>query len=250
MHNGAMTDTGSILITGANGGIAQHVLRHLLKSGRRNVIAHFRGARERVDATLREFDVPLDHAVQADLCDEDSVLRMRAQVHDRHGLVTALVNVAGSSTNAMSWKLDTADFVGVVNDSLLSTFLCCKAFVPEMRERRYGRILNFSSVVGATGIAGAAHYAAAKSGIVGFTKSIAQELASRGVTANALALGYFDTGLIHSVSETMQAEIRNRIPVGRFGTEADVGAAVEYLISADASFVTGQVIHLNGGQFA
>jgi len=240
---------GITLVTGANGGIAQHVIRHLLSKGHRNVVAQYRGRRDRIDATFAEFGLSQEHVVQADLCDEASVTAMAEVVRARHGAVASLVNVAGSSSNAMSWKLHTADFTRVVNDSLLSTFLCCKAFVPDMREQRYGRILNFSSIVGATGIAGAAHYAAAKAGITGFTKSIAQELASRGITANALALGYFDTGLIHSVPETMQADIRSRIPVGRFGTQADVGAAVEYLISDDASFLTGQVVHLNGGQF-
>lgn len=243
-----MTD-GPILVTGANGGIAQHVVRHLLERGRRDVLLHFRGDRDRVDAVMAEFGLDASHAVQADLCDEASVDRMRDAIEARHGALGALVNVAGSSSNAMSWKLDVAEFRRVVDDSLLSTFLCCKAFVPAMREKRFGRIVNFSSIVGATGVAGAAHYAAAKAGIVGFTKSIAQELASRGITANALALGYFDTGLIHSVPEPLQAEIRARIPVARFGTQADVGAAVEYLVGRDAAFLTGQVIHLNGGQF-
>ena len=240
---------GFVLVTGANGGIAQYVLRHLLGRGHRRILCHFRGARDQVDAVLREFDLPGTHAIQADLCDESSVIRMRDEIQSAHGTVSALVNVAGSSSNGMFWKLDAAEFTRVVNDSLLSTFLCCQAFAPAMREQRFGRIVNFSSIVGATGVAGAAHYAAAKAGIVGFTKSIAQELAGRGVTANALALGYFDTGLIHSVPEAMKTEIRARIPVGRFGTQADVGAAVEYLISPDAAFLTGQLIHLNGGQY-
>lgn len=242
-------DQGITLVTGANGGIAQHIIRHLFQHGDRSIVCHYRGARDRVDATLQEFDIPQSHAYAADLCDEASVTAMQNAIHEEHGPVTRLVNVAGSSSNAMSWKLDAAEFSRVINDSMLSTFLCCKAFVPAMREQRFGRIVNFSSIVGATGIAGAAHYAAAKAGIVGFTKSIAQELAGRGITANVLALGYFDTGLIHSVPDPMQSEIKSRIPVGRFGTQADVGSAVEYLLGEQSAFMTGQVIHLNGGQY-
>lgn len=240
---------GFVLVTGANGGIAQHVVRHLLSHGHRRVICHFRSSRENVDRTLEEFGLSTEHAFQSDLCDEASVTHMRDRIQAMHGPVSALVNVAGSSSNAMSWKLQAGEFLRIINDSLLSTFLCCKAFTPAMREQRFGRIVNFSSIVGSTGIAGASHYAAAKAGITGFTKSIAQEVANRGITVNALALGYFDTGLIHSVPEPMQAEIRSRIPAGRFGMQDDVGAAVEYLIGPSASFLTGQVIHLNGGQY-
>lgn len=238
-----------ILITGANGGIAQHAIHYFLSKGITDIACHYRGDSDRVNAVLSAYDLPASRAYQADLCDETSVMEMRDRINSAHGPVTALINVAGSSSNGMSWKLDASDFVRVLNDSLLSTFLCCKAFVPGMRENGFGRIVNFSSIVGSTGIAGASHYAAAKAGIVGFTKSIAQELAGRGITANALALGYFDTGLINSVPETMQSDIKARIPLGRFGGQRDVGAAVEYLISEDAAFLTGQVLHLNGGQF-
>lgn len=242
-----MTDQ-LLLVTGGNGGIAQHILRHLLTRGERNIAVQYRGERERIDQLFAEFDIPADRILQADLCDESSVVAMRERLA-AHGHVARLVNVAGSSSNGMSWKISAEDFSRVINDTLLSTFLCCKAFVPEMRERRYGRILNFSSIVGSTGAAGASHYAAAKAGVVGFTKSLSLELASRGITANALALGYFDTGMIHTVPEALQAEIRARIPAGRFGGLDDVGAAVSYLTSEASAFLTGQAIHLNGGQF-
>ena len=239
-----------LLITGANGGIGQHLTRHFLSEGVRDIACHYRGSHDQLDSILREFDLdPARHAYQADLTDEFSVAAMGEQINNAHGYVTRLVNVAGSSTNAMSWKLSKADFMQVLEDSLLTTFLCCKTFVPAMREKRFGRIVNFSSVVGFSGVAGAAHYAAAKSGLVGFTKSLALELAGRGITANAIALGYFNTGLIDSVPQTTQDEIRQNIPMGRFGDQQDVGSAVSYLISNESSFMTGHVMHLNGGQY-
>lgn len=238
-----------ILVTGANGGVAQHVLRHLLAHGHPNVVAHYRSGRDALDTTLEAHGLDGSRAFQADLSDEASVTAMRDAITSVHGPVHALVNVAGSSSNGMSWKLAHGDVVRVLHDNLLSTILCCKAFLPAMREAGAGRIVNFSSIVGATGVAGASHYAAAKAGIVGYTKSVAQEVANRGITVNALALGYFDTGLINSVPPPLQDEIRGRIPLGRFGTQSDVGAAVAYLVSPGAGFLTGQVIHLNGGQY-
>lgn len=239
-----------ILITGANGGIGQYILRYLLIHGERDVLCHYRQGHEHVCSTLEEFGLdPSSHAYMADLTDEASVQAMANRMMDEHGFVSRIVNVAGSSSNGMSWKLTKQDFMQALENNLLSSFLCSKAFIPAMRENRFGRIVNFSSVVGFTGIAGASHYAAAKAGLVGFTKSLALELAGRGITANAIALGYFDTGLIKSVSEPLQVEIRSRIPVGRFGNLQDVGSAVNYLISAESCFMTGQVVHLNGGQY-
>ena len=141
------------------------------------------------------------------------------------------------------------DFMRVVEDSLLTTFLCSKTFIPDMRESKYGRIINFSSIVGSTGMPGASHYAAAKAGVMGFSKSLSLELANKNITVNALALGYFNAGLIDSVSKDLQAEIIKKIPANRFGEEQDIGAAVKYLLSPEAQFLTGQVIHLNGGQY-
>ena len=239
-----------ILVTGANGGIGQHIIRHLLMCDHRDIVCHYRSDHALVDRTLQEFGLdPARHAYQADLTDERSVELMADRIGNDHAPVTRLVNVAGSSSNSMSWKLSKEDFMRVLENNLLTTFLSCKAFVPAMRENRFGRIVNFSSIVAFTGIAGAAHYAAAKSGLVGFTKSLALELAGRGITANAVALGYFNTGLINSVPEAMQEEIRQRIPMARFGDQQDVGSTVGYLIGKDSSFMTGQVMQLNGGQY-
>ena len=238
------------LITGANGGIGQYVVRYLLSQGHRNIFCHYRSHSQGMMDALAQAGLDTDkHSFRADLDDESSIEDMARFIQTGFGGVCNLINVAGSSSNAMSWKMSKEEFTRVLNDTLVTTFLCCKAFVPGMRERGRGRIVNFSSIVGATGIAGAAHYAAAKAGLVGFTKSLALELAPKGITANALALGYFDTGLIQTVAPEMQAEIIKRIPAGRFGSQADIGSAVKYLISDEAQFLTGQVIHLNGGQF-
>ncbi len=240
----------NILVTGANGGIGQFIARHLLKKGERNLICHYRSGSEDVVSLLKEFDLdPAKHAVQADLVQEESVQKMAQTVRETLGGVDRVVNVAGSSTNSMSWKMSKEQFMNVIENNLLTSFLCSKVFIPEMREKKYGRIINFSSIVGFTGMAGVCHYSAAKAGLVGLTKSLSLELASKGITVNAIALGYFNAGLIESVPADMQEDIKKKIPMGRFGEQEDVGSAVEFLLSPQAQFLTGQVIHLNGGQF-
>ncbi len=239
-----------ILITGANGGIGQYVARYLLSHGERNIVLHYRSGNDKVLHLLKEFDLdPKAHAVQADLLDEVAVTRIAGELKERFGGVDRLVNVAGSSSNSMSWKLPTAEFVRILNDNLVTAFICCRAFMPGMRESGFGRIINFSSIVGSTGMPGASHYAAAKAGLGGLTKSLALELASKGITVNAVALGYFNAGLIETVPLDLREDIKGRIPMRRFGEGQDVGALVAYLLSRDAGFLTGQVLHVNGGQF-
>lgn len=240
----------SIFVTGGNGGIGQYVARYLLAQGERNIVLHYRSSNDRVLGLLREFDLdPNKHAVQADLVDEEAVARIAIDLKDRFGGVDRLVNVAGSSSNSMSWKLPAAEFIRILNDNLVTSFICCKAFIPGMRESGFGRIVNFSSIVGFTGMPGTAHYAAAKAGMGGLTKSLALELASKNITVNAIAPGYFNAGLIESVPPDLREEIKSRIPMRRFGGEQDIGALVAYLTSREAGFLTGQVLHVNGGQF-
>ena len=241
---------GMVLITGTNGGVGQFVANYLLSQGERNIVCHYRSENDRVLSLLKKYDLdPAKHSINANLIDEMSVQAMAKTIKDNFGGVNRLVNVAGSSSNAMSWKMSKDDFMKVVEDSLLTTFLCSKTFIPDMRENKFGRIINFSSIVGSTGMPGASHYAAAKAGLMGFTKSLSLELANKNITVNALALGYFNAGLIDSVSKDLQAEIIKKIPANRFGEEQDIGAAVKYILSAEAQFLTGQVIHLNGGQY-
>ena len=239
-----------ILITGSNGGVGSRLVKYLLDSGARNLACHYRSGRERVAETLRQSGLdPETHLFQAELTDEAQVKSMRLQIERRLGSVTSLVNVAGASTNGVSWKLSLAAFMDIVNSNLVSAFLCSREFIPSMRERSWGRIINFSSIVGFTGVAGASHYCAAKAGLVGLTKALALELANKNITVNAIALGYFSFGLINDVPAELQAQIRARIPVGRFGEANDIGSTVKLLLDEESAFLTGQVVHLNGGQF-
>lgn len=245
-----MSNTGAILITGANGGIGQYVAHYLLSQGYRNIVCHYRTEHDRVTELLKQFELSLEkHMAHADLTDEKSITDMVGKIQNNFGSIYGLLNIAGSSSNGMSWKLTKNEFMRVIEDNLLTGFLCNKAVIPIMREQKLGRIVHFSSIVGSTGIPGASHYCAAKAGIMGLTKSLAQELASKNITVNALALGYFSTGLIDSVPPEIQTEIIKKIPMNRLGNEEDVGSTIKFLLSPEASFLTGQVLHLNGGQF-
>lgn len=233
-----------ILVTGASGGIGKGIVQDLLQHGHANVVCQYRMR----PGTL--FDMfPQDRLFQANLTSEDQVYDMQSEIKARFGDVTHLINVVGSSTNSMSWKTSIADFKRVMDDNLMTTFLTCRQFIPGMRAQQTGRIINTSSIVAETGVAGAAHYCAAKAAIVGYTKSIALELAPKGITANVLGLGYFDSGIISQLTQEQQDAVVARTPAKRLGTAADVGGVVRYLLSDEASFVTGQVMHVNGGLY-
>ncbi len=238
------------LLTGSNGGIGLAVAEHLLERGHRSLAFHYRSASEKIADCLKRFDLdPKRHLFKANLSDESDVAQLRASVEQSLGPVWGLVNIAGGSSNSMSWKTSLADFRKVLDDNLTSTFLTCREFIPSMRQAGSGRIINVSSVVASTGAVGASHYCAAKGAINSYTKALSLELASKNITANALALGYFQYGLINQVNEQLQAEIKERIPMKRFGTGTDVGGYIRFLLSEESAFTTGQVIHINGGQF-
>lgn len=241
---------GVTLITGANGGVGSQIATYLLENGHRNIACNYRSSNEEISSIFKKYDLDASkHTFASELVDEIQIKTMRENIESKLGPVQNLINVAGASANAMSWKITKTEFQKVFDENVMSTFLCSREFVPGMRERCTGRIINFSSIVGFTGVLGAAHYCAAKAALVGLTKAMALELANKKVSVNAIALGYFNTGLIESVPEVMQEQIKTKIPLARFGEKNDVGAMVQYLISSDAGFVTGQILHLNGGQY-
>jgi 3-oxoacyl-[acyl-carrier protein] reductase len=240
----------AILITGSNGGIGSGVTKYLLKNGIRNLACHYKSDSSSIVQVLKEFDLdPSKHTYQADLTNEEQIIEMRDKINDHQGPVSSVINIAGSSNNSMSWKLSKEDFLGAINNNLLTTFLTCKTFIPSMRELKFGRIINISSIVGFTGVAGASHYCAAKAGIVGFSKSISHELVNKNITVNTLALGYFNTGIINEVPEKIQEIIKSNIPAKRFGEVNEVASMIKFLLSDDASYITGQVHHINGGLY-
>lgn len=238
------------LITGSNGGIGLVVAEHLLAQGFRSLAFQYRSSSDKITECLRRFDLdPEKHLFKADLSLESEVSSLRCSIEAALGPIWGLVNIAGGSSNSLSWKTSLADFRKVMDDNLTSTFLTCREFIPGMRNLESGRIINISSVVAFTGAPGAAHYCAAKGAVTSYTKALSLELAPKNITANTIALGYFQYGLINEVNEQLQAEIKARIPLKRFGLGSEVGGLIRFLLSDESAFSTGQVMHLNGGLY-
>ena len=185
------------------------------------------------------------HHIAADVTREDTVRAAVAEIMAREGRIDILVNNAGITRDGLLMMMKEADFDAVIDTNLKGTFLCMKAVSRQMMKQRYGRIVNLSSVVGLRGNAGQVNYAASKAGVIGMTKSLARELASRGVTVNAVAPGVIRTDMCASVAEDVLEDLRQQTPIERLGTPEDVAQAMAYL--ADAAFVTGQVLPVNGG---
>jgi 3-oxoacyl-[acyl-carrier protein] reductase len=164
-------------------------------------------------------------------------------------LPTILVNNAAITRDTLLLRMSPADWDQVIATNLTAAFRLCKACVRRMLKERRGRIVNLTSVVGVTGNAGQVNYAAAKAGLLGLTKSLAQELASRGITVNAVAPGFIDTDMTRALNESQRAALLARIPLGRLGTPADIAAAVLFLASPPAAYITGETLHVNGGMY-
>jgi 3-oxoacyl-[acyl-carrier protein] reductase len=240
----------TVVLTGAGGGIGLQLTDYLLRHGVRRLACQYRTPREDLFALVREHGLdPASHCFQAELSDAEQVSELARTIGEAFGPPWGLINLAGATSNGMSWKLSLEDFQSAIADNLITTFLTCRAFIPAMREAQSGRIINISSVAAFRGAAGASHYCSAKAAVVGFTRSIAQELVSRRITANVLALGYFDYGMLFTIPDEIREQIRQDIPAGRFGSANEVGGMVAHLLGEDASYTTGQVIHINGGMY-
>jgi NAD(P)-dependent dehydrogenase (short-subunit alcohol dehydrogenase family) len=230
----------TILITGASGGMGTALTDWFLRGNYHLLLHYF----DHVPSTPESENVT---HLRADLRDPDQISTMMKEISHRSGGVDILINNAGISRSGMSWKITSDDWDETMSVNLNAPFHLTKAAIPHMRSSKYGRIINISSVVAQTGNVGTAAYAASKAGLIGLTRTLAKELASSGISVNALALGYFETGMISDVPLEQQAQIIQGIPAGRLGSTDTVCKTVEWLLSDEAAYVTGQVINLNGG---
>jgi len=187
--------------------------------------------------------------VQLDVRLESNVEAVVADVEKAHGPVSILVNNAGITQDNLALRMKETEWDAVIETNLKSVFLLCKAVVRGMVKARAGRIINITSVVGASGNPGQINYAAAKAGIAGMTRSLSREIGSRGVTVNCVAPGFIDTDMTRALSEERRAALLQQIPLGRLGNPEDVAAAVAFLASPQAAYITGTTLHVNGGMY-
>ncbi|WP_372837881.1 3-oxoacyl-[acyl-carrier-protein] reductase [Phaeovulum sp.] len=232
------------LITGASGGIGGEIARALHAAG---ATVGLSGTRETPLQALAGELGSRAHVLPANLADAASLEALPKAAIAAMGGLDILVNNAGITRDNLMLRMSDDDWQAVLDINLTSAFRLAKAAIRPMMKARWGRIITITSVVGATGNAGQANYAAAKAGLVGFSKSLAQEVASRGITVNCVAPGFIATAMTDALTEEQKARILTDIPAGRMGTPADIAAAVRYLASPEASYVTGATLHVNGG---
>jgi 3-oxoacyl-[acyl-carrier protein] reductase len=244
--------SGSVaLVTGASRGIGAVIARRLAEAGVKvgvNYLSSPESAEEVVSSIISAGGEAL--LVEGDVAQEEPAKSTIQQVVSHWGRIDILVNNAGINRDRLLLRMNTDDWDQVIQVDLRGAFLCTRFVMPHLIKQRSGRIVNISSVVGISGNPGQANYAAAKAGLIGFTKSVAREVASRNVTVNALAPGYIATGMVEKLSEAAREKILSRIPMGRFGVAEDVSEAVVFLCSKGASYITGEVLTIDGGMIA
>jgi 3-oxoacyl-[acyl-carrier protein] reductase len=235
------------LVSGASRGIGAAIADRLATDGARVIgTATTAEGAERITANLRDRG---GRGAVLDVTRQESVDALIADVESKEGAVGILCNNAGITRDTLLLRMKPDDWEAVMQTNLASVFRLSKAVLRGMMKARKGRIVSITSVVGLMGNPGQANYAAAKAGIIGFTKSLAREVGSRGITANAIAPGFIDTDMTRALNEAQHAALNAQIPLGRLGLPADIAAAVAFLCSADAAYITGETLHVNGGMY-
>jgi len=232
------------LVTGASGGIGADIARALHAQG---ATVGLSGTRtEPLEALAAELGERA-HVLPCNLSDLEAVKALPKQAADAMGAVDILVNNAGITRDNLFMRMSDEEWQSVLDVNLTATFQLCKGVMRGMMKARWGRIVNISSIVGATGNPGQANYAASKAGLIGMSKSLAYEVASRGITVNAVAPGFIATAMTDKLTDDQKSGIMGQIPAGRMGTPDEIASAVVYLASAESAYITGATLHVNGG---
>ena len=236
------------LITGGTRGIGKQIALTFAKEGY-DIAINYRTENDDLKITKEEIESNnvKSFAIQGDVTKFEDCEKFVKQIIEEFGNIDVLVNNAGITRDTLLMRMKEDDFKQVIDTNLVGTFNVTKNVISYMMKARNGRIINISSVVGISGNAGQTNYAASKAGIIGFTKSLAKEVASRNITVNAVAPGFIDTQMTAVLKEDIKEDIAKKIPLKRMGTPQDVANVVKFLASSDSSYITGQVIHIDGG---
>lgn len=237
------------LVTGASQGIGRACALALAGGGAQVALAARQ--EEKLAAVAREIEAAGGQAAgfRMDVSNEDEVKSAVKAALERFGKIDILVNNAGITKDTLLLRMKRADWDSVIQTNLSGAFFCTQAVTSGMLRQRWGRVINITSVFGETGQAGQANYAASKAGLIGFTKAMARELASRNITVNAVAPGYIETAMTEGLAPELKAKVSEMIPLGRAGSDADVAHAVVFLASEEAGYITGHVLNVNGGMY-
>jgi 3-oxoacyl-[acyl-carrier protein] reductase len=237
------------IVTGSARGIGRAIALKLAEVGANIVVNDIAAAADSLESTASEIRALGRQAlaVTADVSSPEDVARLIETAAKTFGRIDILVNNAGVTRDQLIMRMSDEDWDTVLNIDLKSAFLCTRAVLRHMLRQRWGRIISIASVVGIIGNAGQANYASAKAGVIGLTKSIAKEVGSRGITANAIAPGFIETRMTEQLDEKQRQALLERIPLGSLGTPRDVAEAVAFLASEEARYITGQVLNVDGG---
>jgi 3-oxoacyl-[acyl-carrier protein] reductase len=240
----------SAIVTGATRGIGRAIALQLARDGY-NIVVNYRGEEATAASLVDELQAlgVEARAIRADITSADDVASLIEGAIAAFGKLDVLVNNAGITRDTLLMRMSEDDWDAVLTTNLKGAFLCSKAAIRPMIRQRSGAIVNLTSVIGLVGNAGQANYAAAKAGLVGFTKSLAREVGSRGITVNAVAPGFIETRLTDVLSDEIKEQSIKQIPLGRFGTPEDVAGAVAFLVSPAARYITGHTLSVDGGLF-